>query len=90
MLLDVPLGSDPIGTISPPADFTESSNLRQYHISLTLKDCDYDMAKIEAKIRGLCKRGTKVTEVLKPYKEALDNLDKKGKSIYSDLINSLK
>jgi len=76
--------------ISPPADFTESSNLRQYHISLTLKDCDYDMAKIEAKIRGLCKRGTKVTEVLKPYKEALDNLDKKGKSIYSDLINSLK
>lgn len=76
--------------VSPPSDSSECSNRKSYFISLVLKDCDFDIAKIEAKMRGYYKHGTKFSEVLKPYKEALDKMDKSARNTYLNLINKLK
>jgi hypothetical protein len=34
-----------------------------------MKDCDYDLGKVEAKIRSLYSKNTQIAQVMKPYKE---------------------
>ena len=50
------------------------SNKKSYIISLVLKDCDYDIAKVEAKMRGFHKRGTDIQKLMEPYRAALNGL----------------
>ena len=49
------------------------SDKNSYLISLVLKDCDYDLAKVEAKMRELHrgKRGTSIKKIMEPYRLAL-------------------
>lgn len=48
--------------------------LREYEHELLLKDCDYDMVKVEAKIRALSSKNTSITRMMQPYKELYKRL----------------
>lgn len=72
-------------TANPIYDFVEAavktqseddkrSDRKEYITMLVLKDCDYDLEKVEATLRSLYKRGTKFSEVMKPYRKAIDKL----------------
>ena len=45
---------------------------QSYFTTLVLRDCDYDIHKVEAKMRQLYSRGTNMSKVMKPYREALN------------------
>ena len=42
-----------------------------YMIPLVLKDCNYDLAQVEAKMRSIYSKGTNISKIMKPYREAL-------------------
>jgi hypothetical protein len=44
-------------------------NFKEYQYELVLKDCDYDLGKVEAKVRSLFSKNTQIAQVMKPYKE---------------------
>lgn len=51
------------------------SSIKEYQIMAILKDCDYDIEKVEAKLRSLYSKGTKIRAVLKPYKTTLAKMN---------------
>lgn len=53
-----------------------------------LRDCDMDMAKVEAEIRKYASKGTHISQVLKPYKALMSRLGNKG-CCYKDSILGL-
>lgn len=89
-------------TATPIADFVKASvqsspsenymnDRKTYMTMLVLKDCDYDLQKVEAKMRTLYKRGTKFSEVMTPYREMLDKLnDSNGEDILKELLEKLR
>ena len=58
------------------------SDWKSYQRYLVLKDCDFDLEKVEAKVRSLYKRGTKISEVMRPYREAYSQLMTEGEDTY--------
>lgn len=48
--------------------------LRDYEHELLLRDCDFDLVKVEAKIRALSSRNTSITRMMQPYKELYKRL----------------
>lgn len=48
--------------------------LRDYEHELLLKDCDYDLAKVEAKVRAYSKKSTSITRAMQPYKDLFHQL----------------
>lgn len=48
--------------------------LRDYEHELLLKDCDYDLRRVEAKVRALSSANTSIKRVMQPYKDILNNL----------------
>ena len=65
------------------------SEWKSYQRYLVLKDCDFDLAKVEAKVRSLYKRGTKIADVMKPYRDAYDSLCFVKDDFFSGLIRQL-
>lgn len=53
-----------------------------------LRDCDMDIAKVEAEIRKYASKGTHISQVLKPYKALMSRLGNKG-CCYKDSILGL-
>lgn len=45
---------------------------KEYVRNLVLRDCNYDLAQVEAKVRSLYKRGTFITGVMKPYRAMME------------------
>ena len=43
--------------------------LRDYERVLLIESCDYDLAKVEAKIRAYSKKSTSITRAMQPYKD---------------------
>ena len=67
------------------------SDWKSYQRYLVLKDCDFDLEKVEAKVRSLYKRGTKISEVMRPYREAYSQLMAEGEDTYfSELLAMLR
>lgn len=58
------------------------SDWKSYQRYLVLKDCDFDLEKVEAKVRSLYKRGAKISEVMRPYREAYCQLMADGADTY--------
>ena len=48
------------------------SDWKGYVRTLVLRDCGYDLAQVEAKVRSLYKRGTFITGVMKPYRAMME------------------
>ena len=46
-----------------------SKNLNDYKNKLLLKECDFDLAKVEAKIRTLISKNTSIQRIMEPYKQ---------------------
>lgn len=67
------------------------SDWKSYQRYLVLKDCDFDLEKVEAKVRSLYRRGTKVSDVMRPYREAYSQLMAEGEDTYfSELLAMLR
>ena len=58
------------------------SDWKSYQRYLVLKDCDFDLEKVEAKVRSLYRRGTKISDVMRPYREAYSQLMADGADTY--------
>ena len=54
------------------AGHKECSDWKSYQRYLVLKDCNFDLGQVEAKVRSLYKRGTKISDVMKPYRDAYE------------------
>ena len=62
---------------------------QSYFTALVLRDCDYDIHKVETKMRQLYSRGTNMSKVMKPYREALAKKNE-YKFTKSDLLQMLR
>ena len=63
---------DVIDVSSTPDDI---SDRKCYFTMLVLKDCDYDLEKVEAKMRQLYpSRGTKISTIMQPYRQMMERL----------------
>lgn len=49
-----------------------------YITELVLRDCDYDLAAVEAKMRTFHSKDTNMSKVMKPYREALAKTNTQG------------
>ncbi|MBO7049538.1 MAG: hypothetical protein J6W42_02860 [Bacteroidaceae bacterium] len=85
-----PIASFITEAVSPPSEPVQYNDRKSYFISLVLKDCDYDLAKVEARMRELYRHGTKFSNVMKPYREALDAMSQCEDDTYSSLIDKLQ
>jgi len=45
------------------------SSIKDYYCELTLKDCNYNMGEVEAKIRSLVSKNTSIKRMMEPYRE---------------------
>lgn len=52
-----------------PRHYYKTQTLRDYERELLLKDSDFDLAKVEAKIRALSSKNTSVKRLMQPYRE---------------------
>lgn len=60
----------------------KTQTLRDYEHELLLKDCDYDMVRVEAKVRALSSKNTSITRMMQPYKELYKRMqDNKASTI---------
>lgn len=66
------------------------SNWKSYQRYLVLKDCDFDLKKVDAKIRSLYKRGTNFSDVLRPYRETYTKLCKSDSDFFPKILEMLK
>ena len=57
---------------------TEPTDRTAYITELVLRDCDYDLAAVEAKMRTFYSKGTNLSKVMKPYREALAKTNTQG------------
>lgn len=72
------------------AGYRECSDWKSYQRYLVLKDCGFDLAQVEAKVRSLYKRGTKISDVIKPYRDAYKKWGMGGNDgLFSGLMTML-
>ena len=58
-----------------PQDTVAMTDRKSYVTMLVLKDCDYDLEKVEAKMRSLYKsKGTSISRVMEPYKKMMEHM----------------
>lgn len=71
----------PIGITDKKAYFTE----------LVLRDCDYDLEKVEAKMRQLyTSKGTSITNIMKPYRQMMEQQNlQEGVGYWDDIRHQL-
>ena len=55
----------------PSANAYVIRKFKEYQMELVLKDCDYDLSKVEAKVRSLYAPNTQKSEIMKPYRDLL-------------------
>lgn len=58
-----------------------------YKTMCVLKVNDYDIEKVEAMVRSMCKRGTKISEVMRPYREALEQI--RSSEVVSEYVRNI-
>jgi hypothetical protein len=75
--------------ISPP-EIMQVKDKKTYISMLVLKDNDYDLAKVEAKMREFHPRGTSISKLMETYRAVLaQTTESDAGSQYQNLISSL-
>lgn len=76
--------------IEDKAEDVHYSNFKEYCSALVLRDCDYDLAKVEARLRGLYGPGRSIPKMMEKYRVLLDNNGgSKGRNLFQAAINQL-
>ena len=67
------------------------SGRKAYVTMLVLKDCDYDLEKVEAKMRQLYpSRGTNISAIMQPYRQMMEQLNSPEKAnLWDDVRRQL-
>ena len=78
-----------IDEIITDGDCAPLTNKQTYMTALVLQDCHNDLAEVEAKMRQLYSKGTNLSKIMKPYRDALA---KKSESKFTkaDLLQMLR
>ena len=68
--------ADFLDEVVEPQDAISMSDRKSYMTMLVLKDCDFDLAKVEAKMRAFYKsKGTSISKVMEPYKAMMEQME---------------
>lgn len=62
---------------------------QSYITALVLRDCNNDLAEVEAKMRQIYSQGTNISKIMKPYREALAK-KRESKFTKTDLLQMLR
>lgn len=62
--------------VQPEEGTTRMTDKKSYVTMLVLKDCDYDLEKVEAKMREFYRsKGTSISKVMEPYRKMKEQMD---------------
>lgn len=75
-----------IGSTPEPTSMTDK---KSYVTMLILKDCDYDLEKVEAKMRQFyTSRGTNINTIMQPYRQMMEQMNSSTETNYWDDVRS--
>ncbi len=67
--------NDFLNEVVEPQNAVTMTDKKSYVTMLILKDCDYDLEKVEAKMRSFYKsKGTSISKVMEPYKAMMEQV----------------
>ena len=77
--------------VQPGEGTTTMTDKKSYMTMLVLKDCGYDLEKVEAKMRELYRsKGTSICKVMEPYRKMMEQMeDKCGQKNWEEIRQSL-
>ena len=77
--------------VKPREEMVQMNDKKSYMTMLVLKDCDYDLEKVETKMRGFYpSRGTSISKVMEPYRKMMEQMgDECGKTLWEDVKQAL-
>lgn len=65
--------------VQPESDVTSMPDKKTYMMMLVLKDCEYDLEKVEAKLRSFIhSKGTSIKKAMKPYIALMGQMNNNG------------
>ena len=84
--------ADFLDDVVEPREAVPMTDKKSYLTMLVLKDCDFDLEKVEAKMRELTpSRGTSIRDMMKPYKAMMEKMGRPQESdIWEDVRRKLK
>ena len=84
--------TDFLDEVVEPQDAVAMTDKKSYMTMLVLKDCDFDLEKVEAKMRAFYKsKGTSISKVMEPYKAMMEQMDgSDGADMWDKLRQKLK
>ena len=73
------------------AEAVKMTDKKSYVTMLVLQDCDYDLEKVEAKMREFYRsKGTSISKVMEPYRKMMEQMgDECGKTLWEDVKQAL-
>lgn len=75
--------------ISSTPEPTSMTDKKSYVTMLVLKDCDYDLEKVEAKMRQFyTSRGTNINVIMQPYRQMMEQLNSAAETNYWNDVRS--
>ena len=75
--------TDFLDEVVEPQDAVTMSDKKSYVTMLVLKDCDYDLEKVEAKMRAFYRsKGTSISKVMEPYRSMMEQMDGTDRADY--------
>lgn len=77
--------------VQPGAEAVKMTDKKSYVTMLVLQDCDYDLDKVEAKMREFYRsKGTSISKVMEPYRKMMEQMgDECGKTLWEDVKQAL-
>ena len=83
--------SDFLDDVVEPRETVPMTDKKSYVTMLVLKDCDFDLEKVEAKMREFSRsRGTSIRNMMKPYKAMMEQIDgQQGAAVWEDVRRKL-
>lgn len=89
---DVDPISDFLNDVVEPQESVPMTDKKSYVTMLVLKDCDYDLEKVEAKMRDFYhSKGTSISKVMEPYKAMMERISgQQGADVWDDVLRKLK
>ena len=83
--------SDFLDDVVEPRETIPMTDKKSYVTMLVLKDCDFDLEKVEAKMREFSRgRGTSIRDMMKPYKAMMEKMGSQQESdVWDDVRKKL-